>query len=182
MMLEILKPVSVLDADSTLAGVRALPSPGVSRSHNSSRSPLVISVLSILEASNISKPSVKPSPHLGRMCHQCIQCILYIIFGQMVKPHGRVQGADCPGNHLGFSPLSTSRVVRGVGARSGRELNQPHLRKLFVRHLFFLVIVNLVHLVAISLIEAGDRVTLKFFSGVRHLLKRQMSMKFMRIK
>ena len=98
----------------------------------------------------------------------------------MVKPPGRVQGADCPGNHLGFSPLSTSRVVRGLGARSGRELDHPHLRKLFIRHLFFLV--NLVHLVAIGLIEVGDRLTLKFFRGVRHLLKRQKSMKFMQIK
>ena len=88
----------------------------------------------------------------------------------MVKPPGRVQGADCPGNHLGFSPLSTSRVVRGLGARSGQELDHPHLRKLFIRHLFFLV--NLVHLVAIGLIEAGDRLTVGFFRGVRHLLKR----------
>ena len=88
----------------------------------------------------------------------------------MVKPPGRVQGVDCPGNHLGFPPLSASRVVRGLGARSGGELDHPHLRKLFIRHLFFLV--NLVHLVAIGLIEVGDRLTLKFFRGVRHLLKR----------
>ena len=96
----------------------------------------------------------------------------------MVKPSCRVQGADCPGNHLGFSPLSTSRVVRGLGARSGRELDHPYLRKHFIRHLFFLV--NLVHLVAIGLIEVGDRLTLKFHRGVCHLLKRQESMKFMR--
>ena len=98
----------------------------------------------------------------------------------MVKPPGRVQGVDCPGNHLGFPPLSASRVVRGLGARSGGELDHPHLRKHFIRHLFFLV--NLVHLVAIGFIEAGDRLTLKFFMGVRHLSKRQKSMKSMQIK
>ena len=97
----------------------------------------------------------------------------------MVKPPGRMQGADCPGNHLGSPPLSTSRVVRGLGARSGRELDHPHLPGLFIRHLFFLV--NLVHLVAIGLIEAGDRLTVGFFRGVRHLPKRQKSMKFMQI-
>ena len=98
----------------------------------------------------------------------------------MVKPPCRVLGADCPWNHLGFPPLSTSRVVRGLGARSGGELDHPHLRKHFIRHLFFLV--NLVHLVAIGLIEAGDRLTLKFFRGLRLLLKRQKSIKFMRIQ
>ena len=103
---EILKPVSVLDADSTLAGVWVLPSPGLSssplglvakprsrrpglelgtssclifplrlNSHNSSKSPCVTSVLSILEASNISMPSVKPSPHLARiMCQDVSRC------------------------------------------------------------------------------------------------------------
>ena len=99
---------------------------------------------------------------------------------KLFKPHGRMQGADCPRNHLGSPPLSTSRVVRGLGARSGGELDHPHLRKLFIRHLFFLV--NLVHLVAIGLIEVGDRLTLKFFRGVRHLSKSQISMKSMRIK
>ena len=113
-------------------------------SHNSSRSPCVTSVLSILEASSISMPSVKPSPHLARiMCQDVSRCpnstknvsrcatSVYnvTLFGQMVKPPGRMQGADCPRNHLSSPPLSTSRVVRGLSARSSRKLNHPHLQK-----------------------------------------------------
>ena len=67
--------------------------------------------------------------------------------------------------------LSRRAALSGVLARGVAE-NSITLtcKKVFIRHLFFLV--NLVHLVAIGLIEAGDRLTVGFFRGVRHLLKR----------
>ena len=77
--------------------------------------------------------------------------------------------------------LSRRAALSGVLARGVAE-NSITLtcKKVFIRHLFFLV--NLVHLVAIGFIEAGDRLTLKFFMGVHHLSKRQNSMKSMQIK